>query len=41
MTSFFLINSRPKDLGPQLLAVAEDAFCRYILSKGQYCCTKY
>lgn len=26
--SFFFINSRPKDPGPQLLAIAEDAFCR-------------
>lgn len=26
--SFFFINSRPKEPGPQLQAIAEDAFCR-------------
>ncbi len=26
--SFFFINSRPKEPGPQLLAMEEEAFCR-------------
>ena len=26
--SFFFINSRPKEPGPQLQAIAEEAFCR-------------
>ena len=41
MISFFLMNSRPKEPGPQLLAIAEEAFCRYTLSNGQYCRTRY
>lgn len=33
-------NSRPNEPGPQLLAMAEDAFCRYTRSNGQCCCTR-
>jgi hypothetical protein len=39
--SVFFINRRPKEPGPQLLAMAEEAFCKYTRSKGQYCCTRF
>lgn len=28
ITSFFFINKRPNEPGPQLLAIAEEAFCK-------------